>query len=352
MEMDLSLLHQMFHHLPEAVFVLKDTEILYRNATAQVLFPTDSLPPPFLFDYLTRHSGDVLIAHQDTIYLITTSAFGPHHLIMMRPQQDPPSMNFPSSIPALLRGHLSNLAITTEQLADLLSKEEHFSEYHTLLSLQTQAIYRILRLAKQMELSLNDWERNHPCSPLDLVSLCRSISAELASRTGGLASRFTFHPEAAFLLISGNKPLLEQLILAMISKAMKTAGPDGLVELSLTSRHGRIFLSVWNDGPAISEDGLLQLFLPQSTTGPPRPQEECALDLWLAHRIALFHGGVIMAGNRPKGGSEFVLSLPTTPPQNIHFESADHVPPEDGFSPVLIALSDALPPKAFNPLEP
>lgn len=352
MKMELSLLHQMFDHLPEAVLVLQDSNPIFRNTTAQALLPSDELPPPVLLEYLSAHPGEILVTHKDTFYLITLSEYGPYHLLILRPQRQPEWPNVSSFLPARLRGHLSNLAITTEQLADLLSEEESFSEYHTLLSIQTQAIYRILRLAKQMELSVNDWEKEYPLCTVDLVSLCTSISSELASRKGALGPQFSFHSELPLLLTLGNKTLLEQLVLGLLSNAIKAAGSQGTVEFSLLQKHGRAILTVWNDGPDIPEDRLLQLFMPQHGAGLPRPQDSGGLDLWLAHRIALFHGGVIMAGNRPKGGSEFVLSLPTTLPKTMNFKSADQIPPDDGFSPVLIGLADALPPKAFDPLEP
>jgi len=349
--MNMDLLHQMFHHLPEAVLVVSQSDIVYRNLAAQSMLPADEFPPQVLMEFTPDQRGEILVTHKDTWFFMTVSELDAYRLFMLRPQRETDPQTFPASIPARLRGHLSNLAVTTEQLADLLSKEEHFSEYHTLLSIQTQAIYRILRLAKQMELSVNDWELEYPRHTMDLGSLVRSISTELCFRKGELGPNIALHSEPGSLFILGSKPLLEQLILALISNAMKSAGAEGAVDLSLTQRKGRAILSVWNDGPGIPEDRLLRLFVPQHTSGLPRPNEGAGLDLWLAHRIALFHGGVIIAGNRPKGGSEFVLSLPITPPKSLDLKSTDQLPSDDGFSPVLIGLADALPRQAFDPLD-
>lgn len=351
MTIELPILHQLFDHLPEAVFFLQDLDLLYRNPAGQLLLPEEDPTTFHFFELFSRDCEAQLCTFQNTLFHITISHLPPQRLIILRAVHlfTPPLLI--STIPAQLREHLSSLALSTEQVALHLSHEGKFEAHRDILSIQTQATYRILGLACQIELAQENWGSDFPRSTVNLAGICDALSTELSTRLGSNGPRFRFRCDPAILLMSGNKYLLEQMLFALLSNAIKSAGQEGSVELSLTQMRERAVLSVWNSGPSIPEDRLLQLFSRHNTPRLPRPNEGSGLDLWLSHRIALFHHGVIMAGNRPQGGSEFTVSLPATPPNRLPFHSPDMPPPHEGFSPLLVGLADALPRQAFNPLE-
>ena len=352
MTMEIPTLHKLFDHLPEAVFLLEGLDILYSNPAGQMILPGDNSTVSHYIEMLSGDCATKLCTFHSSLFHVTISDLSPQQLVIMRAVHTPKPPSSTLAIPSQLRAHLSTLALTTEKLASQLSLESKSADYLDLLSVQTQSTYRILRLTCQMELAQEAWDSDFPRTAVYLSTICRAISAELSTRLGEHGPRFSFRSDLSSLLLSGNKRLLEQLIFSLLSNAIKSAGPEGAVELSLTQKRGRALLSVWNSGQSIPDDRLLQLFTPHSATGLPRPNEGAGLDLWLSHRIAFFHAGVIMAGNRPQDGTEFTVSLPCSPPDRLQFQSQDVTPPGDGFSPLLIGLADALPRQAFDPLDP
>ena len=352
MEQDLSYLHKLFEHFPEPVFALHGLQVVYTNAAGGALLALQE--ESFLItlgELLPQESGQVQCALEGGLYHITVSLLTPDlRLLLLRPARQVEASPHHSNVPAILRGHLTNLAATTEHLAQQLYKEQRLEAYSDLLSIQNQAVYRILRLARQMELSSSDWAQEFSMGMVDLAGVCRSIHGELGSRLGEEGPRFTYRSELGSLAMLGSKTLLEQLILSLLSNAIKSAGPDGAVDLSLFKKNNRAVISVWDNGKSIPEDRLLNLFSPFHNATLPRPNEGAGLDLWIAHRIAIFHHGVIMAGNRPNGGTEFTVSLPIHAPTQLRLQSTDTAFVGEDFSHLLVVLADALPRHAFDPI--
>lgn len=350
MDLNLFNLHQIFDPFPEAVLFFLDSTILYANPAGETL---RSLEETSFFsefsELLPEQSGDIHCALDAGLFHVTVSVLDSGKLVMLRPTKKQDTILKYSSVPSQLRSHLSNLAATTDQLAQHLSDENKLDDYGELLSIQLQAIYRILRMTRQKELSFNNWDQEYPLAAVDLAAICHTLSSELSFRIETEGPHFTYHSELSSLILTANKNLLEYLILALLSNAIKSAGQNGTVELSLIRKKHRVLFSVWNSGLAIPEDRLLSLFSNQGPSTLPRPNEGAGLDLWIAHRISLFHHGVIMAANRPTGGTEFTVSLPISPPHQLPVQRDEPGFKNEGFSPLLIGLADALPRHAFEP---
>lgn len=348
MDLNLFNLHHIFDPFPEAVILLQDLTVIYENpaGTALLSLQDGSFLP--LLSELLPESGNIHCALDAGQYHITISALESGKLLTIRPTKQQESHTLHSNIPPQMRRHLSNLAATTEQLAQHLSKERKLNDYQSLLSIQLQSIYRILRITRQRELSYDDWEDEFPLGAVDLAANCRTLASEIQSCILREGPQFTYCSKLSSLLITGNKNLLEYLVLSLLSNALKSVEKNGAVEFSLSRKKGRVLISIWDSGLAIPEDRLLSLFSKHGSSSLPRPNEGTGLDLWIAHRIALFHHGVIMAANRPNGGTEFTVSLPINPPKQRQIQQDEPHFKNEGFSPLLIGLADALPPQAFE----
>jgi signal transduction histidine kinase len=305
-----------------------------------------------LFELLPEQSGDIHCARGADLFHITVSVLASYKLVMLRTTKKQENFAKYSNDSALMRSYLSTLAATADQLAEELRNEQRLAAYQNLLSIQQQAIYRILRLTRQKELSYDNWEQEYPLGTVDLAAACTKLSFELSSALAKQGPHFTYRSEVTDLLLMGNKSLLNYLILALLSNAIKSAGSDGTVELSLVQKKDRALISVWDSGLAIPEDRLMSLFSDQNTSALPRPNEGTGLDLWIAHRITLFHHGVIMAANRPNYGTEFTISLPikSLSKQQLQTQHDSSEFKNEGFSPILVGLADALPREAFEAL--
>jgi two-component system sensor histidine kinase PilS (NtrC family) len=125
------------------------------------------------------------------------------------------------------------------------------------------------------------------------------------------------------LFIPGDSDLLHRAVYNLVLNGLQFAGPAGSVQVSLEDRrHGAgpdpvdrerpVRLTIRDSGPGIPEDTAGKVFDPFYTTR----SGGSGLGLAVVHRAVEAHRGLIMAGNAPEGGAEFVLVLPA--------DEADH----------------------------
>ncbi len=78
--------------------------------------------------------------------------------------------------------------------------------------------------------------------------------------------------------------------------------------LTLACEHGRVALSVADNGPGIAAANLARIFDPFFTTKPVG--KGTGLGLSISYGIVEQHGGTLSAANLPAGGACFTLTLP------------------------------------------
>ena len=349
-------LSQLFDHFPDAV--------LFFRTDQQEMTPAYTNPKaaPLLQD---EEFLDILpqLLEQDTAamclplawgeVLLTISPLPTGRLLIVRTLSPFPEFPGLGTANSRLREHLSHLFFAWERLSLRLRQAKTLSAYEDLLSLCSKTLYQILRLVQQLELLPQDALTDFPSESLDFSTLCRELSQDLTGRIDNLPLTFTWDVEPG-LFLNGRRALLEQLVLSLLSNGIKAAGPNGQVSLTLRKSglysDGRAELTVRDNGPGIPQDRLSRLFSPQSHDTLPRPEDGSGLDLYLAHRIASAHKGVLMAGSSPGGGAQFTLSLPLEPPKNLTLRSPDGTSSQESLSHLLTGLSDVLPAAIFFPL--
>lgn len=348
MEQELSHLRHIFDSFPEPVLCFQGLHIYYINPAGELSFPIqEGSFSDQLLSLFPEQDEPVYISLEFGVFYATIASMPYGRLVVLRPDNRNSASPDYFNVPAHLRNHLTNLTAAMDQISRRLAQEHKTADYAPFLTIQNQAIHRILRLIRQMELSSNDWESEYPIGIVDFAELCRTLADEVSAHNKGASFQFIYKSDISSLPLSGNRGLLEQLILSILSNGIKSAGPGGTVELSLSRQKNRVILSTWDSGPGIPEHRLLHLFSPKTSVDLPLPEDGVGLDLWIAQRIISFHHGVIMAGNHPQTGAEFTISLPITPPSHLMFQSKDHLFQGEGFSPVLVGLADVLPSGSF-----
>ncbi len=149
--------------------------------------------------------------------------------------------------------------------------------------------------------------------PGNLGALCRGVVEELRA----------FHPDSTLRLrctghLDGQWDLqrIEQMVSNLLANAIQHGAVDQPVSVVANGEDARhVTISVHNAGPPIPENLLKGLFEPLKRTALEASEAHAGssglgLGLYIAHQIALAHGGDIAVDSREGHGITFKVSLP------------------------------------------
>ncbi|MBL3526595.1 MAG: PAS domain S-box protein [gamma proteobacterium endosymbiont of Lamellibrachia anaximandri] len=145
-----------------------------------------------------------------------------------------------------------------------------------------------------------------------------------------------FHVDMADKLppwVKGDALRLEQILVNMLSNAVKFT-EQGEVNLQVLAQENNLLFRVSDTGIGMSENQLAQLFKPfeQADSSTTRRFGGTGLGLAISFNLAKMMGGDIRAASRVDEGSEFILTMPLVP--------ADQV--DESNSPVIPATGNSL----------
>ncbi len=128
---------------------------------------------------------------------------------------------------------------------------------------------------------------------------------------------FTLEIEPGLETLIADEMRLRQMLLNLLSNALKFTNPGGKIGLRVNLWEGWIAFTVWDTGigiPAEKQHLIFQKF--QQLENPlTRRFEGTGLGLVLTQRLARLHGGDVTFVSKENQGSEFTLLLPPTHPQ-------------------------------------
>jgi two-component system sensor histidine kinase HydH len=111
------------------------------------------------------------------------------------------------------------------------------------------------------------------------------------------------------VVMEGDADQLQQLLLNLALNALDVMPQGGSLEIELRQPHqGWVELRVSDNGPGIAPSHLPRVFEPFFTS----KETGLGLGLVVSRRIAVDHGGDLVASNRPEGGACFVFRLPAS----------------------------------------
>ena len=142
-----------------------------------------------------------------------------------------------------------------------------------------------------------------------VVSVLETMRPSAATKRVELAG----HATATDAAVHGDYDRLAQVVINLVSNAIKFTPAGGRVDVSLTREGETIVIAVKDTGRGISRDALSQIFEPFRQTGPQMHGSDGGLGLGLsiANHIVELHGGTITATSEGAGkGSTFIVRLP------------------------------------------
>lgn len=214
------------------------------------------------------------------------------------------------------------------------------------LAALNQSICRMLRIVGRLELTSRLGGEEPPRLervPVDLAEDARELGARLAGLLACAGVSLTVEaPEC--LPARVDKGMVEQMLLELVSNAAK-AGKN--VTLTLAGRDGQAIFTVEDDGPGIDPERVQYLFSGEEEAVPD--WRRGGVGVAVARRVATLHGGALMAGCAPGRGLRAVASLPLGAAEGMLLETPALGWDQGGFDEALVALSDILPARVFEP---
>lgn len=200
----------------------------------------------------------------------------------------------------IIRGHLEVMGME----GDLTPPQQES------LVLVMDELERMSRLVEDLlALARLDAGAVRPFAPLDM----NELAAEAVDRARGLAPReFTLH-QAPRAPVRGDRDMLLQALLNLLSNAVNATSTGGSIEVRVVTAGSSVRVQVHDDGPGIPDSELSRVFDRFYRARNSREAREgggSGLGLTIAARLALRHGGSLAAANSPGGGAVFTLELP------------------------------------------
>lgn len=116
------------------------------------------------------------------------------------------------------------------------------------------------------------------------------------------------------LIVDGDRSLIEQALMNLVDNAIKYSGPGTVVRIQAEQEHGKLHLSVSDQGPGISNEHLDRLFERFYRVDKARSRQlgGTGLGLAIVKHVCGVHGGTVHVKSEVGQGSTFSLVLPVT----------------------------------------
>lgn len=337
-----------FDHFPEPVFYIESGLIRYSNPAAlalEVNWTAGSAVPEALAPEPDDEGVFSCLLAGREFQAAVTRVKGGLLLVLREPVRAPDSAVM-STLPVQIR-ELTNHLLNAVSMLGAGEQDEEKRKY---LAMLNQDFYRLLRLARHLELaerSGSDEVEQIVGTGIDLAELCRQV----AYSAGKLAQRaqVTFQEEipSGAILSYGDRELLEIMLLELISNALKAAGEGGRAGIHVTVSGKRILIAVWDSGAGMTQAELTAVMDGSSPQSLPKPGTGMRLGLPIARYAAAAHGGALLLESREGQGLRCTVSLPLKKPVQGKLRTAQ-VRVEESSSSLLTFLSDALPWHVFD----
>lgn len=345
---------RLFDGFPEAVLLMAEGAVRYRNPAAARLFPglADGGPAPEALTALLEGVSPPAVLSGDLAggpCTVTVQDAGEEKLVILRAGVRRAAGPDLERLAVRLRQEAAAMAAALQHL-DPTEGEPGEEKARRYLAAANQGLYRLMRLCDHLEFVERPDEAVYRPEPLDLAGFCRELAGEVESVCRLAGYRFTYETELASLVTTGDERLLRRLILSLVSNALKAAGEGGGLGLKLAKRGERAVLWVWDGGRGLEGGELSKLFGGAADLPPSLdPGEGLGLGLDAVRRIAELHGGAVLMEARPDRGLRCTVSLPIRRPEGRTVLRSPRADYSGGFSPLLVELSDVLPVELFLP---
>ena len=145
-----------------------------------------------------------------------------------------------------------------------------------------------------------------------MADLAAKAKSAIESSTGTRNKTITIETEGSVQPVQGDPDYLQEALANLVAHVLRQPG-NRQCRIRISCAGGLTHASVGGDHDRIPEDERARIFEPYSQTGKHVPIGH-GLGLALAKLIVEVHGGTIWVQDIPRGGSAFVMELPSSGP--------------------------------------
>jgi CheY-like chemotaxis protein len=151
---------------------------------------------------------------------------------------------------------------------------------------------------------------------LDPHEVVREALDDLRASAEGAGVRLSLEaPAGATPRARGDRTRLRQVVVNLVSNAIKYNRPGGIAAVRLAPFGERLRLSVIDDGPGMTPQQLQSLFQPFNRLGREASQVEgTGIGLVITRSLVELMGGELSVRSEPGRGSEFIVDLQAAQP--------------------------------------
>lgn len=151
-------------------------------------------------------------------------------------------------------------------------------------------------------------------SDIDLVKVIRNIIAMLQQQASASGIEIIFNPpEPTEYWIHADELRIRQILLNLITNAIKYNRPDGRVTIELKGENGNAVIAICDTGIGIKQNELEYIFQPFYRVASRINIEGTGIGLSVTKSLVEILGGTISVSSQPDAGSCFTLSFPRNP---------------------------------------
>lgn len=342
--------------LPQPAFCVRDGVVCHCNHGATALFiqpgtPVDGLLGKAAEEYTLLQDGSMYLTlrlgEQAAAATVTRSEGYDLFVLDSDPARDEIKAMALSAIH--FREPLSNIAALLRYA--LPSPDESGKQYAAKLEHQLNQLRRMV--CNMTDASRYAAETQPAKVWMNLDAVVAEVVEKVQTLSAGMGLTLRCKLPSGPLPAPIDRERLERAIYNLISNAMKVTKPGGTIDITLTHRGDRAYLTIRDYGPGIPDSQLGSVFTRFTRQpGLENSSQGIGLGLSLVCLAAVAHGGTVLLDRPKDGGARFTVSislrpepnsdtlLRTVPPAYDYAGEQDHA---------LQELSDVLPPEVYLP---
>ena len=150
--------------------------------------------------------------------------------------------------------------------------------------------------------------------PVDMKSIVLGTCVQITPLLQGKEQKLTTDLPASLPLIHGDGPRLEQVIMNLLTNAVKFTPLGGTISVKVREQDSGLMVAVKDNGIGIAKEDQARLFKPYSRISADRQRQPgLGLGLALSKQVVELHGGRIWVDSDSGSGSTFSFFVPRRP---------------------------------------